>query len=393
LGGALVVGFALSGAAFAAQLLLFGWTGPESDVLLLVLGALWWWRGRFAAASRCASGAPGAARATSPLPRWWATAATALAGIVVAALFVRHSLRYPDGGWDARAIWNLRARALFGAPHDLALVFSAAVPHGDYPPLLPALIAHGWFALHSRWLPVQAIVAAVFAAGGALVLFRRSREAALLLLATPLFLTLAWNQYADLKLAMLLLVALTLSHEGRLEAAGLAAGLAALTKNEGLFEALALAAAVVWVRGWRDLWRFCAGAAAPIAFLAWFKLRLAPQNDLAAIFSFRRAFLHAPLRVPRVLAAFLKQVVSFEGFGAAAAAAAVVWMARFARRPRRTLPIRFAGLSLALVFCIYVFTPQPLEWHLRGSVDRVLFQIWPCLLFATSLLWEPNAPN
>jgi len=50
----------------------------------------------------------------------------------------------------------------------------------------------------------------------------------------------------------------------------------------------------------------------------------------------------------------------------------------------------FAALSLGLVFCIYLFTPQPLEWHLRGSVDRLLFQLWPSLLFATSLLWQPR---
>ena len=39
-------------------------------------------------------------------------AAAAASALLVFALFVEHTLRYPDGGWDARAIWNLHARAL-----------------------------------------------------------------------------------------------------------------------------------------------------------------------------------------------------------------------------------------------------------------------------------------
>ena len=66
--------------------------------------------------------------------------------LVVAGLFLEHSIRYPDGGWDAVAIWNLRARALFAAPQQPGLVFSPELPaqHPDYPILLPALVAHGW---------------------------------------------------------------------------------------------------------------------------------------------------------------------------------------------------------------------------------------------------------
>ncbi|MFL5373192.1 MAG: hypothetical protein ACJ78T_04320, partial [Myxococcales bacterium] len=76
-------------------------------------------------------------------PNRMLAAATALAAMLVLLLFVEHTVRYPDGGWDARAIWNLRARALHRAPLRLDLVLSPEMlqSHPDYPLLLPALVA------------------------------------------------------------------------------------------------------------------------------------------------------------------------------------------------------------------------------------------------------------
>jgi hypothetical protein len=382
LGAGVVVGLALSGAAFAAQLLLFGWTGPQSDLILLLAAAPWLLRRRPLAIA-------------GATPSWLRISAVA-AGLIVAALFVEHSLRYPDGGWDARAIWNLRARDLFAAPHELAVVFAKEVQHGDYPPLLPALVAHGWFALRSRSAVVPVAVSALFAMGGATALWRavalqRGRAAGtaalLLLLGTPQFLTQAWNQYADLKLSMLLLVAVVLAAEGRYAAAGLAAGLAALTKNEGCFEAAALALAVGVAAGPRALIRLLAGAAAPLSLLIWFKLRLAPENDLAARFVLARALRLAPLRVFWVARAFVLQTMDFGTWGAALAAVAAAWIWRFREGGRRTIAAPFVATCLLLFFFIYLFTPSELHGHLQSSLDRLLFQLWPALLYATASLW------
>jgi hypothetical protein len=383
-GAGIVVGLSLSGAAFAAQLLLFGWTGPQSDLLLLLAAVPLLLRPR-------APAAPRLGRAPWPL-----ALAVGLAAVAVAALFVEHSIRYPDGGWDARAIWNLRARSLFAAPRELPLSFAPDFPHADYPPLLPALVAHGWFALGRRWEPVPIVLSALFALGGTAALSRsvatlRGKTAAcaavLLLLGTPDFLILAWNQYADLKLAMLLLAAAALATEGRYAAAGLASGLAALTKNEGLVEAALLLGVVCWRAGPRALSRMLAGAALPLAFLLWFKLNLAPRNDLAERFVLERALRTAPLRIFPVIRAFALQAVDFELWGAALFAVAAGWLWRFRRREPALVAAPFAALCLLLYFVIFLFTPQELAWHVRTSLDRLLFQAWPLLLYASADLW------
>ena len=77
---------------------------------------------------------------------------------------------------------------------------------------------------------------------------------------------------------MLLLVAVVLATEGRFVSAGLVAGLAAFTKNEGLPEALGLLAAILIRAGPRPGMRFLAGALAPLALLADFKLRWRPPT-------------------------------------------------------------------------------------------------------------------
>ena len=384
-----MLGLSLSGAAFAAQVLILGWTGPQSDVLLLALAALWRLR---RPAARSAGDIPGGAA-----PVWLPIAAAAAASLV-AALFVEQSLRYPDGGWDARAIWNLRARSLFAAPRDLALVFAPSLTHTDYPPLLPALIAHGWFALGRRTAAVPIATSALFAAGGAAALWRavaaaRGRAAGwaalLVLLGTPAFLTLAFNQYADLKLSMLLLVAAVLASQGRAEAAGLAAVLAALTKNEGLFEAAAIAAILGLAAGPRAVLRMLAGAAAPLLLLVWFKLRLAPQNYFAAAFVPAQALPAVPSRLWPVARGFALQAVDFGAWGAALAVVAAGWIWRLPARPRQAPALSFVALCLGLFVCIYLLTPLEVSGHIASSLDRLLFQIWPTALYASAFFLPP----
>ena len=382
-----VVGLGLSGAAFSAGLLWFGATGAGSDLALLALAALLFWRRPALAAEP--------SREPAPL---WLTATCGLAALVVAALFVEHSVRYPEGGWDAIAIWNLRARALFGAPDRLAQVFTLELQstHPDYPLLLPGLVAHGWFALGTRTPLVPIAVSFLFAAAGAMALAtavsqRRGTAlglaAALLLLGTPDFLTLAWNQYADLKLAMLLLVSVALASEEKFAAAGLVAGLVALTKNEGLIELAMLLLAVFFVSGRRAALRFVGGAAAPLVLLLQFKLRWAPPNDLVGQAHASGLLQRLPLRVAVVLRGFAGQLVDFGKWGCTLAFVALCWVAG-GRRSARTVSALFVALMLGVVFAIFLATPlEPVE-HMGNSLDRLLFQLWPSLLYATARLFQ-----
>jgi hypothetical protein len=405
------VGLALSGTAWTAGLLLFGASGPWSDVLVLALAV------PFGILRLRHPGDPGTPtqlrrefRMVSPdLPDLedaavarWLGVACALAATVVAALFVEHSIRYPDGGWDASAIWNLRARWLYAAPDRLHDVFSPEFPaqHPDYPLMLPGLIAHLWTAVGS-WTPVVPIVvSAAFAAVAPLALGRAVATrggklaglcAALLLLGTPDFLTLAWNQYADLKLAVLLLAAVVLATDERLAAAGLVAGLAAFTKNEGILEAVALLVAVLVRSGPRGAARFLLGAASPFALLLYFKLRWAPPNDLLARTSILDAVTRAPGRIPLVARGFLAEAVDFSHWGCALGAVALAWMARWPKRERGHLAVAFVALVLPIFFAVYLVTPWDPNLHLAVSLDRLLFQLWPAILFASALALLPAA--
>ena len=66
----------------------------------------------------------------------------------MAAAFVEHCRRYPEGGWDAWMIWDLRARFLVRAP-DFRDAFSPQMlpwAHQDYPWLLPGAVTQLWRA-------------------------------------------------------------------------------------------------------------------------------------------------------------------------------------------------------------------------------------------------------
>lgn len=379
--GALVLGLGLSGALWSAGWLLLGLTGPWTDLALLVLAVVCW-------------RSTGRRSSSSPAVHLVVLAAF---GLVMAALFVEHSIRYPEGGWDAVAIWNVRARAIFGAPGNLAQVFSPDVgaTHPDYPLLLPGLVAHGWFALGHRTALAPIAVSFLFAAGGVGALCAAVREkrgpafalaAALLLLGTPDLLALAWNQYADLKLAMLLLLAVVLASDERYLLAGLAAGLAAYTKNEGLIECIALLAAIAAADGPKAAARFLAGAAAPLALLLYFKLRWAPANDFASGSRF------VPWRALAIARGYALEIANFEHWGLSLAAVALLWIFRARSRSAGAL---FVALMLLGFFAMYLFIPGEPRERMRDSIDRLLFQIWPALIYVTALAVSrgPAAPT
>jgi hypothetical protein len=408
---ALLLGLGLVSAASGAALLLARSRGPASDLLLLLLAVplLLWKQTR----------APAPAALPAERPPWPLVAVCAAGLAVFALIFLEHSVRYPDGAWDARAIWNLRARALARAGSDLALVFPPGeqVPHPDYPLLLPGLIAHAWSALgaESAWAPP--LCAALFCAAllallpAALATTSGPLAGAfglLLLLGTPTVLTRAISQYADLPLAAFLLAAAALAaralsgaDEGRprlLLIAGLASSLGAWTKNEGLVSLLLLAALLAWAAlrapdagRFRDVAAFLLGALPVLLLLGWFKLRWAPVNDLVAASSAAglRARLLDPSRAAVIAWAYLRQLWRFEDWGVALPLVALSWPAlkwmgrKEAPRPAQTLLARYA-LLLPLAYAgIYLATPSELHGHLDSSLDRLLLHGWPVALLSS----------
>ncbi len=346
-----------------------------------------------------------------------AVAAAALWGSAIQAE------RFPNGQWDAWAVWNLRARFLYRAADGrAALLADPPLSHFDYPLLLPASVARLWaYAGQETTLaPILAAFLFTFAAaalcGSALLVLRGGAVAAtasMLVLANSDFLIHGQSQYADVPAGYFLLAAVVLLawHDrmalpgGRpwaLLLAGLAAGLSAWTKNEGLLfvtALLAVRAALALRHGGRRLLRremawLGAGLALPLAAVVLYRVGTPHANwllDNEAGPLLDRILDAARLRL--ILEEFGRHLFGF-GWGAALAAAGLAFLLTRTDRaqPSRPLwPLGVIVLVLAGYILVFLASPFDLRWHLDNSVSRLLCQLWPAGVFALFLAAAPDA--
>lgn len=376
----------------------------------------------------------------------WSRGQTALAGLLslqalaAAASLLFAFLREPHGRWDAWLIWNMHARFLFRAGERWREAFAAGLDwsHWDYPLLLPLAIARGWTYQGGEGLAAPALIAfgfTVLTAGllaAALLLLRGRTEgclAAMVLLGTPFFLFIGAAQFADVPLAFFFLAtlaALTAQSrfpEGRpalLVLAGLAAGLAAWTKNEGLLFALATTAALFGTTLLREGGKaarrrtaaFLAGALPVLALVLAFKLTLAPANDIMAgvgIAPLAEKLLD-PERYRQIARAFVltglsftrgvidvNQVMRFNPGPVGPLLLGAYLLLAGIRLPRQersglTAAAVTTALMLSGYFAIYVITSQDLSWHLATSLNRLFLQLWPAVILLAFLIARSGDP-
>jgi len=343
---------------------------------------------------------------------WVLTAANVVA-------FGYRVIHWPRGGWDGWAIWNLRARSLYLAA-DWRDAFSPALAasHTDYPLLIPCFIAREWQGWDAETTLVPILLAGAFAAAVLFVLVRTLHElqgrthalaAGILFLATPLVTAIAAAQYADVTLSCFFLTALVLQYfadesaePGRfLVLSGLAAGLAAWTKNEGLLFVAALVAARAVAAGasagWRTALRqaasLLAGAAPCLALIVYFRRTLALTGDILGKFA-TPAFAHDladPHRYLTIAWAYVKHIWSFGNpFVGGIVLLAAYLLCTGIALPRKHdtgfwTGVGVLGVVLAGYFMVYVVTPNDLHWHLDTSLDRLYLQLWPAALWAAML--------
>ena len=387
---AAALGIGAWSAAYAASRMAGGPPGAPKDLLLALAGAalLVAFRRR----------GPAAQRASLPAPPWlWLLFASSC--VIAGAAFLEHTLRFPDGGWDAWMIWNLRARFL-ARTGDLGAAFSPAMgflAHQDYPWLLPGAVAQA-FSLFGESRAVPAAVAAIFGVlAVAVVALGLAREhgarwgllGGLAVTTLPCFAVFASNQQSDVPLAVYLAIAVALVASARsrreLALAGFASGLGMWTKNEGaLYAACILAAFLVRTRDLRGGFAFACGALPGAALLTWFKAGLAPPNDLLA-FSTLEGVLRNALDASRwgelaLLAA--RRIVYFQDFALWVAAAALLLLFQARRQPPSVAGTALF-LACAALVPVYALQPHGLGWIFRTSADRILIQLWPSAVLAT----------
>lgn len=320
-------------------------------------------------------------------------------------------LRQQHGEWDARAIWNLRARFLYRGQDHWTDGFSSLLQHTDYPLLLPASVARGWHYLGFETTVLPGLLALAFTLAtvgllsSAIACLRGTSQgilAGLVLLGTPFFIQLGTWQYADIPLSFYILATLVLVclHDGSpgarpalLTLAGSMAGFAAWTKNEGMLflgsVVLARVATVAPGSGWKVLARegraFALGLAPVALVVLYFKGRFAGANDLIA-------------------GQGLLDIIGKLGDGARYAQVGQALVQQRAIEPLLLLPLvlyfillgraRVPRLRSGVLLClfvlglmllgyamVYLVSPHDLTWHLKTSLRRLLMQIWPTAIF------------
>jgi hypothetical protein len=342
----------------------------------------------------------------------------------------------PHGEWDAWAIWNQHARFIFrGGEHwKDGFIPEMHRSHPDYPLLLPASVARAW-----TWMGVESVagpmmIAGLFMAATALTLYglllalsngHRALTAVALLLGTPFFISLASYQYADTPLSFFILATLALSlmadsgtdgQKGYLVLAGVAAGLAAWTKNEGVLFVLAFVicrlAFTLRKEGvpsaLRDFRSLLIGLLPVLFVIALFKVAYAPPNDLMSSAGSPTPLMSRlgdPSRWTFILGKMLEGIVAFGDWHLVGRAllsvpfVMAVWLLLSGIWKGRPAGIAVGCSSLALTLlgyiAVYAATPLDLAWHVGTSLTRLLMQLWPSavMLFCLAAASPPGAES
>lgn len=349
-------------------------------------------------------------------PGWILTAAFCAALVVAGIAFARLCVAAPHGSFDAWGIWNLHAKFLFvndqhwrdGFSHDLAW------SHPDYPLLVPASVARLWSYSGAESTSGPIFIAIIFTLAtvgllvSALSALRSAGQGLLagtILLATPFFVVLGAAQYADVPLGFFCLAAVVLVCLHRRIAgnavftlAGITAGLAMWTKNEGvpLFVSLLITHLAVNLRRrnrpeyLRELALFVGGALPIVAVLIYFKFEIGTQN---IFLSQPGTVLHRLTDLSRygtILRAGLAEIFNFGAWSVSLTPciAFYVLITGFRERLQQSTTA-VACLTLVFTamgyFVIYLIAPLPLDWLLASSLNRLLIQLWPSVLFLVFL--------
>ena len=374
-------------------------------LLLLVLFGVWLWKRR------------------SPLPSFSQIAAWRMpvlhalfGGVIIVALTssIERTSHIPHGATDGWAIWNSHARYIYRDGNEWQQYIHHTY-HADYPLLLPLNVVRFWRYAGDEVQDMAAVLGVLFGFAGIAVLGAALSELrgsstgmlmALTLLTTSFYTIQATYQEADVPLSLFFLSVIALlyvyferepANRGLLILAGFLAGCAASTKNEGLLFLVAtgivLSVPVLWnARATvQRIALFSAGLLLPMLVLIYFKVTIAPVNDLAEGRQYSEV-MDKILTLDRHLITFRNILETAWSFGRWSVHpifllfAFLVW--RGVHRPAvRSHGWRAGVAILAIVlagyYWIYIVTPIPLLDHLDGSLTRLLLHLWPSVLLMT----------
>jgi hypothetical protein len=316
-----------------------------------------------------------------------------IAGIAV-IVSKSQTLALKYGGWDAWSIWNFHAKYLASGDQWKNL-FNNIIDHPDYPLLLPGI--NGFFM---RLFMGHAETSILFIVSFSIMLFipvliylellKRNIIVAtiiLFLMANDVFfLQNSVTQYADTPLAFFFLGAIICTayidvSKKYIIAAAACIGCCMWTKNEGV-----ILAAIFFAFNFRQFFSLphvkytLAGIALPLVTFLVFKLHYAPPNDIVGQQSretFRQLF--EPGRYKTIWVHFTQELDQNFYYAKVGFALYLLVCLIGKKWPER----QFLMLTTCLLayLAIYVLTTQALEWHLATSLNRLMLQLLPAMLF------------
>lgn len=361
-------------------------------------------------------------RVLQPKPQRILAFAFLTALIVNIFSFVLLSVRAPHGGWDAWAIWNMRARFIFRSGEYWRNAFSSAITwsHLDYPLLIPSLVTRSWTYVGDEITLVPATLAAVFTFStlGFLVSSlsvlsgkKQGYIAGLLLLSSPIFIKYGASQCADVPLGFFILSTIVLltyrdiHNYGSIRKdyaltvlAGFMTGFAASTKNEGMLFVVAVIMAQVlslifantnkeYRSQIKQISLFLLSLLPLLGLLLYFKSNIAPSSEFFAPQNLKNVFgkISDLSRYIVIVKEFSKQF----GYYVAILGACLLFLG-FKLDRQKLASMTTAPLTIFLMLlgyaCVYLVTPYDLGWHLVSSLDRLLLQLWPVSVFTCFLV-------
>lgn len=350
---------------------------------------------------------------------------TAIVLGAVAVVFL--SLNNPHGEWDAWAVYNMKARFLFRAGDYWRDLFYE--PTGwtspDYPLLIPAAIAACWTIIGRDTVAIPIIVGFLFTFATIGVVYcsvtvMRGKSqgllAGLMLACTPFFIMHGANQYTDGPLAFFFLATIALLHlpdslptdeahrdkSKYLILAGVMIGMSTWTKNEGLLFLVAIFAARIVVFTYKKRFRrflnqtisILTGLIPILLVVIYFKMTLATPNRM--LFPPQ-----GPTLIQKVLEgsrywitfeAFVNESLRFGRWSASLTAVLVGYLLLVgaAIKGIEVTSIVSSFITIAIMvagfFAALVLSPLDVQGHISSSLNRVLLEIWPSVIFLLFLV-------
>ena len=327
-----------------------------------------------------------------------------IATLICVANFLILSRAAPHGIYDAWDIWNIGARFIYLSPNNwIGAISQNAWDHTDYPLLVTLNVAEGWTIIGNNTTQAPAAFSLFFMLSligllfSSLLIskdFEQGILAAMIVLSLGELADIGFFQYADIQLAYFFLATTTFlylyareNNTKFLFLAGLFAGFSAWTKNEGgVFVAISLLICILLsIKEKKNLLKFFVfGLLLPAVVIVLFK-SVAPPNDLFLdkTKSFQQLF--DVSRYQLIFDQIWQKMTTF-GFWPISFFLALILYTLSVWKPTKSKNPLWIPLSLFLFqstsyLIIYLITPHDLYWHLATSLDRLMFQVFPILIF------------